>query len=187
MSTTHEHTIDTMQLEERRYPPPADFAAQANAQADVYEQDFERFWDEQGRGRVSWFEDYSELYQWQPPYAKWYLGGRLNACFNCVDRHVEGGRATGSPSTGRASPRATGAPSPMPTCSGTWCGWANALQAAGRREGHRVAIYMGMVPELPSAMLACARHGRAAHGGVRRLLGRTRCRPASNDMRVHGC
>src|SRR3954468_394831 len=91
MSTTHEHTIDTMQLEERRYPPPADFAAQGNGKADIYEQDFEQFWDEQGREGGSWFYAYSEVYQWQPPDAKWYLGGRLNACFTCVDRHVEGG------------------------------------------------------------------------------------------------
>ena len=80
-----------MFLEERRYPPPEDFAAQANAQPDIYERDFEEFWEHEGRERVTWFEPFSELYEWEPPYAKWYLGGKLNVCFNCVDRHVEAG------------------------------------------------------------------------------------------------
>ena len=159
MSTTHEHTIDTMQLEERRYPPPADFAAQANAQADVYEQDFERFWDEQGRGRVSWFEDYSELYQWQPPYAKWYLGGRLNACFNCVDRHVEGGLGDRVAFHWEGEPEGDRRTITYAELQRDVVRWANALKLLGVEKGTAVAIYMGMVPELPAAMLACARLG----------------------------
>src|SRR5438034_6186084 len=87
------HAIETLFLEERRYPPPADFAAQANAQADIYEraEDFEGFWREEGQRRVSWFEPFGQVLDWSPPYAKWYLGGRLNVCYNCVDRHVEAG------------------------------------------------------------------------------------------------
>ena len=84
-------TIETMFLEERRYPPSAEFAAQANAHPEIYERDFEEFWDTEARERLTWFEPYSELYEWNPPYAKWYLGGKLNVCFNCVDRHVEAG------------------------------------------------------------------------------------------------
>ena len=86
-----QHAIETMFLEERTYPPPEDFAAQANAQADIYDVPFEDFWEREGRERVTWFEPFSELYEWEPPYAKWYLGGKLNVCFNCVDRHVEAG------------------------------------------------------------------------------------------------
>src|SRR3954447_13620115 len=89
-------TIETMFQEDRRYPPSPEFAAQANAQPSIYERDFEEFWETEGRERLSWFEPYSELYEWDAPYAKWYLGGKLNVCFNCVDRHVEagcGGRA----------------------------------------------------------------------------------------------
>ncbi len=100
--------IETLLAEERRYPPPADFAAQANAQPDLYELSFEELWEREGRERVTWFEPFTELYEWELPYAKWYLGGKLNACFNCVDRHVEagprrqgrvllGGRARGRP------------------------------------------------------------------------------------------
>ena len=84
--------IDTLFLEERRYEPPADFAAQANAQPEIYERGFEEFWETEGRELVTWFEPFSELYEWKPPYAKWYLGGKLNVSYNCVDRHVEAGR-----------------------------------------------------------------------------------------------
>jgi acetyl-CoA synthetase len=87
-----EHAIETLLAEERRYPPPGDFAAQANAQPDLYELSFEKLWEREGRERVTWFEPFTELYEWELPYAKWYLGGKLNACFNCVDRHVEAGR-----------------------------------------------------------------------------------------------
>ena len=89
--TEQHHAIDTMLLEERTYPPSQDFAAQANAKPDIYDVPFEDFWEREGRERVTWFEPFSDLYQWEPPYAKWYLGGKLNVCFNCVDRHVEAG------------------------------------------------------------------------------------------------
>ncbi len=90
--TTSEQAIETMFLEERRYPPPPEFAAQANAKADIYDRDFESFWEAEGRERISWFEPFSTLYEWNRPYAKWYLGGTLNVSYNCVDRHVEAGR-----------------------------------------------------------------------------------------------
>src|SRR5204862_5958506 len=73
--------IETMFLEERRYPPPADFAAQANAQAAIYDEGFEAFWVREGRERLTWFEPFTELYEWEPPYAKFFLGGKLNVCF----------------------------------------------------------------------------------------------------------
>ena len=72
-----------MLLEERRYAPDPEFARQANAQPDIYERDWEEFWETEGRNRVTWFEPFSKLYEWEPPYAKWYLGGKLNVCFNC--------------------------------------------------------------------------------------------------------
>src|SRR4051812_49449903 len=83
--------IETMFLEERRYEPPAEFAAQANAQPGIYDEPFEAFWERQGQERLTWFEPFTDLYEWRPPYAKWFLGGELNGCFNCVDRHVEAG------------------------------------------------------------------------------------------------
>src|SRR5919204_3400325 len=83
--------IETVFLEERRYPPPEDFASQANAQPEIYDRDFEEFWASEGRERVSWFTDFDQVLEWKLPYAKWYLGGKLNVCHNCVDRHVVAG------------------------------------------------------------------------------------------------
>src|SRR5919106_491931 len=130
------HAIETMLLEERRYPPDPEFAAQANATAEIYGRDFEEFWESEGRERVSWFEPFGELYEWELPYAKWYVGGKLNVMYNCVDRHVEAGHGQ------RDVVR-----------------FANALKQLGVGKGTPVGIYMGMVPELPVAMLACARLG----------------------------
>ena len=83
--------IETMQEEVRRYPPDPDFARQANAQPDIYQRDREEFWRAEANARVTWFEPFGDLLEWTPPYAKWFLGGRLNVCYNCVDRHVEQG------------------------------------------------------------------------------------------------
>jgi len=83
--------IDNLLLEERRFPPPPGFAAEANAQPEIYDEDFEAFWEREGRERVTWFEPFTKLLEWEQPYAKWFLGGRLNISYNCVDRHVERG------------------------------------------------------------------------------------------------
>src|SRR6476469_3156783 len=88
---TETQTIDTLLLEERRYPPSAEFAAQANAEPGIYDEDFEAFWERNATERVSWFEPFSTLYEWEPPYTRWYLDGKLNVSYNCVDRHVEQG------------------------------------------------------------------------------------------------
>jgi acetyl-CoA synthetase len=88
---TGNQAIDTLFLEERRYPPPPDFAAQANAQPGIYDDDFDTFWEREGRERVTWFEPFTRLYEWNLPYAKWFLGGKLNIAYNCLDRHVEAG------------------------------------------------------------------------------------------------
>src|SRR5437764_5763906 len=85
------HAIETMLLEERRYPPPEDFARDANAPADIYRIELEQFWRNQAEHRVTWFTPFDRVLEWDPPYAKWFLGGKLNVCFNCVDRHVENG------------------------------------------------------------------------------------------------
>src|SRR5258708_35254443 len=85
------HAIETMQVEERRFKPSAEFSRQANAQPDIYERDFDEFWTKEA-GRISWFEPWKQLYEWKPPFAKWYIGGKLNVCSNSVDRQAEGGR-----------------------------------------------------------------------------------------------
>ncbi len=161
MSTTPEtgHAIDTMFLEERRYPPSGDFAAQANAQADIYDQDFETFWEREGRERVTWFEPFDELYQWEPPYAKFYLGGKLNVCFNCVDRHVEAGDGGVVAYYWEGEPVGERREITYADLQKDVVRFANALKKVGVKKGTPVGIYMGMVPELPVAMLACTRLG----------------------------
>ena len=88
---TSHHAIDTMFLEERRYPPPEEFAARANAQPDIYDRERDEFWEGEGRERVAWVEPFETVCEWNMPYAKWFVGGKLNATYNCVDRHVESG------------------------------------------------------------------------------------------------
>ncbi len=151
--------IETMLLEERRYPPPADFAAQANAQPELYELSFEQLWEREGRDRVTWFEPFTKLYEWEPPYAQWYLGGRLNVCFNCVDRHVEAGNGSKVAYHWEGEPEGDRRDLSYADLLAEVVRFANALRSLGVRKGTPVGIYMGMVPELPIAMLACARLG----------------------------
>src|SRR5262245_46841680 len=148
-----------MFLEERRYPPSGDFAAQANAQPDIYERGFEEFWETEGRERVTWFEPFTELLEWEPPYAKWYLGGKLNVCFNCVDRHVEAGQGAKVAYHWEGEPEGDRRTITFSDLQREVVRLANALKALGVEKGTPVGIYMGMVPELPIAMLACARLG----------------------------
>ncbi len=151
-------TIETLFDEDRRFPPPAGFAANANTGADVYDRDFEEFWDTSARARVSWLEPYETLYTWELPYAEWFLGGKLNVAYNCVDRHVEAGLGH------RVAYHWEGEPGDTRTI--TYADlqrdvvrFANALKGLGVQKGTRVAIYMGMIPELAVAMLACTRLG----------------------------
>jgi acetyl-CoA synthetase len=152
-------TIDTLLLEERRYPPPPDFAAQANAKPEVYERDLEEFWEENGRERVSWYEPFTSLLEWEPPYAKWYLGGKLNVCFNCVDRHVDAGLGQRVAYFWEGEPEGDRREISFAELQRDVVRFANALKELGVRKGTPVAIYLGMVPELPAAMLACTRIG----------------------------
>jgi acetyl-CoA synthetase len=153
------NTIDTMLLEERRYEPDPEFARQANAQPEIYEQDWKDFWEREGRNRVTWFEPFTSLYEWNPPYAKWYLGGKLNVCFNCVDRHVEAGNGDKYAYFWEGEPDGERRRITFGDLQREVVRFANALRAIGVRKGTPVGIYMGMVPELPIAMLACARLG----------------------------
>ena len=88
-----QRTIETMLLEERRYPPPAGVRRAGERKAgDLRRVTSRSSGRREGRERISWFEPFTKLYEWEPPYAKWYLGGKLNVSYNCVDRHVEAGK-----------------------------------------------------------------------------------------------
>jgi acetyl-CoA synthetase len=154
-----DHTIRTLFLEERRYPPTPEFAAQANAQPDIYDRDRDEFWETHGRERVSWFEPFTKLLEWELPSARWYLGGTLNVTYNCVDRHVEAGLGERIAFHWEGEPEDDRQAISYADLQRRVVRFANALKELGVRKGTPVAIYMGMVPELPVAMLACARLG----------------------------
>jgi acetyl-CoA synthetase len=166
MAESEQH-ISALLSEQRVFEPPPAFTANAvvNDPA-IYERaaaDPEGFWAEQAE-RLTWFKRWDTVLEWTPPFAKWFVGGTLNASYNCLDRHVEAGGGDkiayyweGEPGERREITYAQ-----MLEEVGRF---ANALKALGVRRGDRVAIYMGMVPELPIAMLACARIG-APHSVV---------------------
>ena len=155
-----EHAIQMMSTDgELRIPPSAEFAAQANAKADIYDRDFEEFWETEGRERVSWFQPFDKLYEWEMPYAKWYLNGKLNVCYNCVDRHVESGAGDKVAFYWEGELENTRRTITYADLQTDVVRFANVLKSLGVKKGTPVAIYLGMIPELPVAMLACARLG----------------------------
>jgi acetyl-CoA synthetase len=153
------HAIDALLLEERRYPPPSEFATQANAGPEIYERDFDEFWETEARARLTWFEPFTTLYEWDLPYAKWYVGGKLNVCFNCVDRHVEAGLGEKVAYHWEGEPVDERRTITFADLQREVVRFANALKGLGVGKGTPVGIYMGMIPELPISMLACARLG----------------------------
>ena len=163
--------IETLLHEERRYAPSPEFAAQANAQPDIYDIPFEEFWAREARERVTWFDDFHTVLEWEAPYAKWFVGGTLNVCFNCLDRHVEAGKGEKVAFYFEGEPEDDRAPLTYQALLDEVVRVANGLKALGVRKGTPVGIYMGMGPGLPGrdARLRAAR--RAAHGRLRRLLG----------------
>jgi acetyl-CoA synthetase len=159
-------SIENLGNESRQFPPSAEFAAQANAKADIYARaDADRlaFWESQAR-ELTWDQPWSSVLDWQVPYAKWFVGGKLNASVNAVDRHVAEGRGN------RVAFHFEGEPGDTRTITYAQLlvdvkKAANALTEIGVKAGDRVAIYMPMIPEAAVAMLACARIG-AAHSVV---------------------
>jgi acetyl-CoA synthetase len=159
MSEAPGHAIETMQVEERRYPPSPEFSRSANAQPGIYDRDFDEFWTEEANRRISWFQPWKELYEWKPPYAKWYLGGKLNICYNCVDRHVERGLGEKVAYLWEGEPEGDRRQISFAELQREVVRFANGLKKRGVKKGTHVGIYMGMIPELPVAMLACSRIG----------------------------
>ncbi len=159
--TESDETLANLLHEQRRFPPDAGFAAQANATSSDYDEaDGDRlaFWARQAE-RLDWSQKWSEVLDWSnPPFAKWFVGGRLNAAYNCLDRHVAAGRGDkvayyfeGEAGDTRAITYAQ--------LTHMVCQAANTLTDLGVKPGDRVAIYMPMIPETVVAMLACARIG----------------------------
>jgi acetyl-CoA synthetase len=162
-----EKTLDTLLQEERRFPAPAEFAASAHvSDPDVYaraDADPEGYWAGWAE-ELDWFRKWERVLEWNPPHAKWFVGGQLNVAHNCLDRHAEGERRTKTALIWEGEPG--------DTLSYTYeelqrevSRAANALKELGVGKGDRVAIYLPMTPEAAIAMLACARIG-APHSVV---------------------
>src|SRR5207249_497374 len=134
------HAIDTLLLEERRYPPPEDFARDANARPDIYEIDSEEFWRKEAENRVTWFTPFQKVSEWEVPHAKWFLGGKLNVCFNCVDRHVENGAGDKVAIHWEGEPRDDRHDITFADLQRDVVRFANALKELGVRKGTPVAI-----------------------------------------------
>ena len=161
-----DRTLENLLQEDRIFPPPAEFAARANVGAAVYEEseDWKGWWLEQARSRITWYREPTETVdESNPPFYRWFADGQLNLSYNCLDRHLDtlGDKVAyhwiGEPGdtkdfTFRELHEAVSK-------------FANGLKSIGVGRGDRVAIYMGMIPELPIAMLACARIG-AVHSVV---------------------
>jgi acetyl-CoA synthetase len=163
-----QETLENLSHESRYFPPSAEFSAQANGKAELYDAaaaDHEGFWAEQARSYLTWTKDFDKTLDWtDAPFAKWFVGGELNASYNCVDRHVEAGRGD------KVAIHFVGEPGD--TRDITYSDLlsevqraANALQNLGVRKGDVVAIYLPMIPEAVITMLACARIG-APHSVV---------------------
>ena len=144
------------------YPPPQEFAAQANATEELYreaEKDRLAFWAEQAN-RLSWDTPFTDVLDWSDaPFAKWFVGGKLNVAYNCVDRHVEAGNGDRVAIRWEGEPKDDSRDVTYSELQAEVCKAANALTDLGLVAGDRVAIYMPMLPEAIVAMLACARLG----------------------------
>lgn len=152
--------------ESKTYPPNPEFASRAlinsmDAYREIYDrarEDPEKFWSELANEELSWFRPFSKGLEWDPPFAKWFTGGRINACYNCVDRHAAGTRRTKAAIIWEGEPgdqRIITYEELLRLVSR----FATVLKRLGYKTGDRAIIYMPMVPELPIAMLACARLG----------------------------
>ncbi len=150
----------------KTHSPSSDFVSRARIQGmaayrDLYDQartDPGGFWTEAANSELTWFHPFSKTLEWDPPFAKWFVGGRINACYNCVDRHLNTSRRT------KPALIWEGEPGDQRTITYTELHrlvsrFATVLNRLGYETGDRAVIYMPMLPELPIAMLACARLG----------------------------
>ena len=167
MTPPSEENLSALLQEKRLFQPPEEFCKHANAgDPGLYERakkDLEGFWAEEA-ARLDWFGPWHTVLEWKAPWVKWFAGGKINVAHNCVDRHAHSARRNkvailweGEPGDSRVLT--------YDMLAREVSRFANVLQSLGVRKGDRVAIYMGMVPELAIAMLACAKIG-APHSVV---------------------
>ena len=160
-------TIDSLLKEKEQYPPSAAFKKDAWIKNDsLYKQaakDPNAFWARMA-GELDWIRPWAKVLDWKPPFAKWFFGGKINVSANCLDRHLAGAGRNKAAIIWEGEP----GDRRVLTYHDLWrdvSRFANALKGLGVKRGDRVTIYMPMIPELPVAMLACARIG-AVHSVI---------------------
>jgi len=163
-----EQNIETLLEERRTFEPPEEFVRQANVNdASIYEEaerDFEGFWADFAR-ELHWFKEWDEVLNWERPYAQWFVGGKLNISYNCLDYQIEQGRGDKRAIIWEADEPGEGREITYRELKAEVERFANVLKDLGVKKGDPVSIYLPMIPELPIAMLACARIG-APHSVV---------------------
>src|SRR6202171_5456618 len=165
MSPPATPNITSVLKETRQFPPPPAFAAQAHVKSLAeYEKlcqrassDLEGFWAEQAAS-LAWFKKWDKVLEWREPHAKWFVGGKLNASYNCLDRHLDGPRKNKAAIIWEGEPGDTRVLR-YQDLHREVCKFANVLKGQGIKPRDVVTIYMPMIPELAIAMLACARIG----------------------------
>ncbi|HLJ79499.1 MAG TPA: AMP-binding protein, partial [Acidobacteriaceae bacterium] len=163
--------LESILRENRVFPPPEEFARKAHIQSlaqyeEMYRrsiEDPEVFWAGVAR-ELHWFEPWQKVLEWNEPWAKWFVGGKFNLCYNCLDRHVENGRGEKTAILWEGEPGEVRRLSYSQLLADVQR-FASALRCLGIKKGDRVAVYMGMTPELAIAILACARIG-AVHSVI---------------------
>ena len=160
-------TLDALLTEDRRFSPSEDFRTRAVvSDADIYERantDRESYWVEWAE-QLDWFRRWDSVLEWQPPHAKWFVGGKLNVAYNCLDRHLNSSRSDQAALIWEGEPGDTRTYT-YAQLHDAVCRFSNALKNLGVTRGDRVTIYLPMIPEAAIAMLACVRIG-AIHSVV---------------------
>lgn len=159
--------IEALLREGRRFDPPADFQRHARIKdTSIYEEgdsSFPAFWETFAR-ELDWIRPWDKVLHWDPPHAQWFVGGKINVSYNCIDRHLKTARKNKAALIWEGEPGDTRVLTYQDLYREV-CRCANALKSLGVRKGDRVTMYLPMIPELPIAMLACARIG-AVHNVV---------------------
>src|SRR5258706_1655482 len=168
---SNQTNIDSILDEQRKFECPPEFSRKAHLKSladyeTLYKESVEepeKFWGRAAE-ELHWFKKWDKVLEWKTPWAKWFVGGQINLSYNCLDRHVQTARKSKAALIWESEPGEVRTYTYQQLLKEVQK-FANGLNSLGVRKGDRVAIYMGMTPELPIAMLACARIG-APHSVV---------------------
>ena len=171
--TEEKKGLDSILIEQRRFPPPDRFTADAHMKSrEEYDrlwkqsvEDPEKFWAERAEEMLDWFEPFDKTIGWDPPFAKFFSGGKINVSYNCLDRHVNSGKADKTALIWEGEPDGESKSYTFQELLKEVCTFANALKGLGVKKGDRVCFYLPMIPELAIGILACTRIG-AVHSVV---------------------